>query len=151
MGSADHKRRQNIENKEDRGRKLVASVIYFSFLTHVARFEENSWTGFVLYTQSGWRRAEGVQGAWRRSRQRARKRTGEGAAAEREGAPQATGWRPAETEGAPGWRKLGQEAGGGGEERKRACCGEEKGWKRWRLRSLWEAGEACQRQQEGGE
>lgn len=27
VGGADHKKRQHIENKEDRGRKLVAQVI----------------------------------------------------------------------------------------------------------------------------
>ena len=34
MGNHEYKRRQNIENKEDRGRKLVASVVFFYQTCH---------------------------------------------------------------------------------------------------------------------
>lgn len=40
-GGADHKRRQNIENKEDRGRKSVASIMYFK---KKSQFEQKTYT-----------------------------------------------------------------------------------------------------------
>lgn len=146
MGSGDHRKRQHIENKEDRGRKLVARVILVEKPV-MMWLKWNALMGVVYRTQNWWAWAQGVPGAGRWPWPRAGQ--GEGAASAGEGASQATGWRPAEEERAAGWREHIQEAGGGGQRGKGAIVGEEEEWECLWLLSLWEAGETCQRKQEG--